>query len=78
MATETATIRVTRETRNLLAEQARRRGLSLSAMLSELARSAEREMAFEAERAASRADSADRSVRIEEREWEAVAGDDVA
>ena len=43
MATDTATIRVTRETRDLLARQASKRGVSLSAMLSDLAQDVARE-----------------------------------
>lgn len=43
MAVDSATIRVTRETRDLLADQARERGMSLSAMLTELARDVARE-----------------------------------
>ncbi len=78
MASETATIRVKRETRDLLAEQASQRGLSISAMLEELARSTEREAAFQAEREAARADSAEPEVSAEEHEWEAVVGDGVA
>jgi hypothetical protein len=77
MAAETATIRVTRETRDLLAEQARARGVSLSAMLASLARQAERDAALEAEREASRADARDSSVEAEERDWEAALGDGV-
>jgi hypothetical protein len=77
MATETATIRVSRETRDRLAEQARARGVSLSAMLAELARQAEREAAFRAEREASRVDAGDAAVRAEEREWEAALGDGI-
>jgi hypothetical protein len=77
MATETATIRVTRETRDLLAEQARRQGVSLSSMLSRLARRAEREAAFRAERDAARADSGEPAVEAEEREWEAALDDGV-
>jgi antitoxin MazE7 len=77
MATETATIRVSRETRDRLAEQARARGVSLSAMLAELAREAEREAAFRAEREASRVDAGDAVVRAEEREWEAALGDGI-
>jgi hypothetical protein len=77
MAAETATIRVTRETRDLLAEQARERGVSLAAMLSELARDVAREAVFRSEREAARRDAADRSVRREERDWEATLGDGV-
>jgi uncharacterized protein (DUF1778 family) len=78
MATETATIRVTRETRDLLAEQARARGVSLSAMLSALAHRAARDAALEAEREASRADAADSAVSAEERDWESAAADGIA
>lgn len=78
MAIETATIRVSLETRNLLAEQARERGISLSAMLAELARNAEREAAYQAEREANRADARNSAVRAEENEWEAVVEDGVA
>jgi hypothetical protein len=77
VATETATIRVTRRTRDLLARQARERGVSLSSMLSELAHEAERKAAFRAERDASRLDAGDAGVRAEEREWEAALGDGV-
>jgi antitoxin MazE7 len=75
MATETATIRVTRETRDLLARQAGERGLSLSAMLSELARDVAAEGIFRAEREAARADAGVDEVRAEERDWETAVGD---
>lgn len=78
MTTETATIRVARETRDLLAVQARKRGVSLSTMLAELARSAEREAIFRTERDASRADTGDQAVSAEERDWERALGDGVA
>lgn len=78
MAVETATIRVTRETRNLLADQARDRGMSLSAMLSELAREVAREAVFRSERDAARADASSRDALREEREWEAALGDGVS
>lgn len=78
MATETATIRVTRETRDLLAEQARERGVSLASMLEELAREAERESILQSEREASRADAGDPVAQAEEREWEAALGDGIA
>lgn len=77
MATETATIRVTRQTRDLLAGQARERGVSLSAMLAELALQAEREAVFRSEREASRADAGEPAVRAEERQWEAALGDGI-
>jgi hypothetical protein len=77
MATETATIRVSRETRDLLAAQARERGISVAAMLAELARQADREAALAAEREAARRDARDDSVSAEEREWEATLGDGI-
>jgi len=77
MAAETATIRVTRETRDRLAEQARERGVSLASMLAELAQGAEREAVFRAEREAARADGGDREVMAEEREWETALGDGI-
>jgi uncharacterized protein (DUF1778 family) len=75
MATETATIRVTRETHDLLTQQARERGISLSAMLADLARDAAHEAIFRAERDATRADASSSDVEAEEREWEAALGD---
>lgn len=75
MATDTATIRVTRETRDLLAEQARERGVSLSAMLTELARDVARDAIFRSERDATRTDAQTVAVSAEEREWETTLGD---
>jgi hypothetical protein len=77
MAAETATIRVTRETRDLLARQASERGVSLSAMLSDLARDVAREAIFRAERDATREDADVAAVKAEDREWEATLGDGV-
>ncbi len=77
MPTETATIRVTRETRDLLSRQARGRGISLSSMVAELAKQAEREAIFRAERDAARADADDSGVRAEERQWESALGDGI-
>jgi hypothetical protein len=77
MATETATIRVTRETRDLLAQQASERGVSLSTMVADLARDVAREAIFRSERDATRADSGTATVRAEEREWETALGDGI-
>jgi uncharacterized protein (DUF1778 family) len=77
MATETATIRVTRETRDLLAQQASERGVSLSAMLSDLAIDGAREAIFRAERDATRADAGVAAAKAEDREWAATLGDGV-
>jgi antitoxin MazE7 len=73
----TATIRVPRETRDLLAARAHRRGVSLSSLLTELARRIEQSEALRSEREASRVDAGRREVSAEEREWEAVLGDGV-
>ena len=77
MAAATATIRVTRETRDLLARQASERGVSVSVMLSEMAREAARERAFQSEREATRRDSESSEVRAEEQDWDAAAGDGI-
>lgn len=77
MATQTATIRVTRETRDLLAAQARERGVSLASMLEELAREAERASIFRSEREASHTDAGDPAAQVEEREWDATLGDGI-
>jgi uncharacterized protein (DUF1778 family) len=77
MAVDTATIRVTRETRDLLAEQARERGVSLSAMLTELARDAAQAAVFRSEREAARADAGSREALREERDWASAVGDGV-
>jgi uncharacterized protein (DUF1778 family) len=77
MAVDTATIRVTRETRDLLADQARERGMSLSAMLTELAHDVAREAVFRSEREAVCSDASNRDALREEREWEAAVGDGV-
>lgn len=77
MATETATIRVARGTRDLLAAQARRQGMSVSQLLSTLANEAEREIAFRSEREASAVDARNPEVEAEEREWEATLDDGV-
>lgn len=77
MATETATIRVARRTRDLLAQQANERGISLSMMLAEFARKADRDAALRSERHAARADSSASVVGEEEGEWEAAVGDGI-
>lgn len=77
MSTETATIRVPRETRDRLAARARARGVSLSSLLTEFAARAERADAFRSEREATRTDASDPEVRREERDWEAVLEDGI-
>jgi hypothetical protein len=75
MATDTATIRVTRDTRDLLAQQARVRGMSLAALLAEIAREQEIEEAFASERQARLAESGDPAVEEEMRLWETTLED---
>lgn len=75
--TATATIRVSRETRDLLADIAREHGVSLSALLTEFAHRAERADALRSEREATRRDASDPDVAAEERDWEAVLGDGI-
>lgn len=71
----TTTIRVPRETRDLLAACARRQGVSLSSLLTELACRIERADALRSERAASQADAGRHAMAVEAREWELVLGD---
>jgi hypothetical protein len=75
MAVDTATIRVTRRTRDLLAAQARMRGVSLASLLAEVAREREAEAIWRSERAASRADAERPAALEEDREWEAALAD---
>jgi hypothetical protein len=75
MATETATIRVARRTRDSLAEQARAEGVSLAALLADVARERETALAWRSERAASLHDAENRDVVLEERTWETALGD---
>lgn len=77
MATETATIRVARGTRDLLAEQARARGISLAALLAEIAQERELEDAFESERQARLADAQNPAALEEMRLWESTLEDGI-
>lgn len=77
MSTSTTTIRVSTQTRDRLAAQARDRGISLAALLAEFAARAEREKYFRAEREASRADAGSSASRDEDRDWDETAGDGV-
>ncbi len=70
MATETSTIRVTRATRDLLAAQARERGVSLAALVGEIAEERRRAAIWRSEREATRADAQDWDARAELRDWE--------
>jgi hypothetical protein len=77
MASPTATIRVPRETRDKLAEQARDRGVSLAALLSEMAREREIEAMFESERQAVLAEVGDPVAEEERRLWETTLEDGI-
>ena len=77
MASPTATIRVTRETRDKLAQQARNRGISLAALLSEVARERELEAVFESERRARRLEAQSPEALEEMRLWEATLEDGI-
>jgi hypothetical protein len=77
MAVDTATIRVARGTRDVLARQARERGISLAALLAEIAREREITAAFESEREALRADAQNPAVLEEMRLWESTLEDGI-
>jgi predicted DNA-binding ribbon-helix-helix protein len=77
MATETSTIRVARATRDLLAEQARQRGVSLAAMLAEIAEEHLRQAIWRSEREASRSDTDSAEASSEIQEWDATLADGI-
>jgi post-segregation antitoxin (ccd killing protein) len=78
MSTPSTTIRVPVQTRDRLAAQARERGISIAALLTELAAHAERSAIFRAERAATRADAVADAARDEDRDWEGTLDDGLA
>jgi hypothetical protein len=78
MSTSTTTIRVPVQTRDRLAAQARERGISLAALLTDLATRGEREAILSAERDAARADATSDAARDEDRDWDDASGDGVA
>src|SRR3954454_8813725 len=77
MPSDTATIRVPRQTRDSLAARARNRGISLSALLTELAEQAERADAYHSEREATRADLESPEAMAEYRLWEGTLEDGI-
>ena len=77
MSTESTTVRVSLRTRDRLAAQARERGVSISALLEELAAGADREAIFRAERDATRAEVGNQAVREEEGVWADTAADGI-
>jgi hypothetical protein len=77
MATETATIRVARSTRDTLAKQASDRGISLASLLADMARERQVEAIWESERLATRADAENPGALEEMRLWEATLEDGI-
>jgi post-segregation antitoxin (ccd killing protein) len=75
MATETSTIRVTRATRDLLAEQARERGVSVAALVGEIAEERRRDAIWRSEHEANRVDERNPDTQAEFREWEGTLED---
>lgn len=75
MATQTSTIRVTRATRELLAEQARERGVSVAALIGEIAEERRRDAIWRSEYQANRIDARNPDTQAELREWEATLED---
>lgn len=75
MATETSTIRVARATRDLLAEQARELGVSVAALVAEIAQERHREAIWRSEHRANRTDAQSPDAQAEFREWEATLED---
>ena len=78
MSTRTTTIRIPVQTRDRLAAQARERGVSIAAFLTELASRAEREAIFRAERDATRAEATVDALRDEDRDWDDIVADGLA
>ncbi|HEU0190404.1 MAG TPA: antitoxin [Mycobacterium sp.] len=74
----TTTIRVPVHTRDRLAVQARERGISLAALLTELAAAGERDAFFRAEREATRTDMGIQAVADEDRDWDTAVADGLA
>lgn len=77
MASQTATIRVTRKTRDVLAQQARERGVSLAALLAEIADESHRQAVWRSEIEASLIDAQSADAQIETRDWEATLWDGI-
>ena len=77
MSTESTTVRVSLRTRDRLVAQARERGVSISALLEELAAGADREAIFRAEREATRAEAGNRTLREAEGDRADTAADGI-
>lgn len=66
---------MTRATRDLLAEQARERGVSVAALLAEIAEEGRREAIWRSEQEASRIDARNADAQNERHDWEATLED---
>lgn len=75
MPAKTSTIRVSRATRDMLAEQARERGMSVAAFVGQMAQERQRESIWRSERDATAADARNADARAELEEWEDTLGD---
>jgi hypothetical protein len=78
MPGDTATIRVARQTRDLLAQQARVEGVSLSSLLARLAREHRNAEILRSEHVASRADAADAAALAEDSDWDTTLTDGIS
>jgi hypothetical protein len=76
MPVDTATIRVARETRDVLAEQARAEGVSLASLLARFARERQNASIWRSEQDASRSDAAT-ATRDEDEDWDATLADGI-
>ena len=65
-------------TRDRLAAQARQRGVSVSALLTDLAAQADRHAIFQAERDAEQGEAGDTAARDEARDWGDATDDGIA
>jgi len=77
MSTPTTTIRVPVQTRDRLAAQARDRGVSIAALLTELASRAADEAIFRAERDVTLAEASAEAVHDEDHDWEQAVDDGI-
>ncbi len=77
MAAQTSTIRVSRATHDALAAQARARGVSLAALLAEIAEERRREAMWRSEQEATSRDMQNVDVQAELDDWDRIAGDGI-
>jgi hypothetical protein len=74
---DTATIRVARETRDVLAEQARAEGVSLASLLARFAREQQNASIWRSERDAGRRDAEAAAAREEDEDWDVTLADGI-